>query len=72
MKSAPIFWVFFGLVFSSRWCRASAAGGAAAEGRRQRRAGGYPPGLNLIVADSYRFVALCLMALCSVTLAVKF
>ena len=31
---------------------------------------GYPPGL--IVADSYRFVALCLMALCSVTLAVKF
>src|ERR1700737_576870 len=32
--------------------------------------GGDPPGL--IVADSYRFVALCLMALCSVTLAVKF
>ena len=46
--------------------------GLAAEGRRQRGVGGYPPGLNLVVADSYRFVALCLMALCSVTLAVKF
>jgi hypothetical protein len=38
--SAPFFWRFLGLVFCFRWRRLSAAGGEAAEGRRQRRAGG--------------------------------
>src|ERR1700719_108887 len=46
--------------------------GVAAKGRHQRRAEGYPPAL--IVGDRYgdSFVSLCFMALCAVSLAVKF
>ena len=69
----PFFWRFLGLVFCFRWRRLSAARGEAAEGRRQRRVGGYPRCLIVaVVVDSYGWSSLCFVALGPVTLAVKF
>jgi hypothetical protein len=68
------FLAFSWVGFFFRWRRPSAALPPAAEGRRQRRAGGVSS-LCLIVAvvaDSYGCGSLCFVALGPVTLAVKF
>ena len=71
--SARFFGVFLGWFSAFAGAGFRPPGGEAAEGRRQRRVGGYPRCLIVaVVVDSYGWSSLCFVALGPVTLAVKF
>ena len=69
----PVFLAFSWVGFLLSLAPAFGRPGEAAEGRRQRRVGGYPRCLIVaVVVDSYGWSSLCFVALGPVTLAVKF